>query len=222
MKFTIVALATFTGIASAQVVFDNTTSTFQCLGPAAGKDFCAGDSLETNIIIRCSGTTGQPGNCNDNLNGVSPVGVKSSALCYQTSNTTGDAACSFNGIAYPDSGAPFSIPGASSSSSASSTSTVYVSSSSSSAAVYTTIATTSTTAAVYTTSTPGSIVYVTGTTTVSTCTTSASSPTYPAGNSTGYTSSPTPPPPATNAAGSVGIQGGLFAGLLAFAGALLL
>lgn len=27
--------------------------------------YCAGDSLATNIIIRCSGTTGQPGNCND-------------------------------------------------------------------------------------------------------------------------------------------------------------
>ena len=44
--------------------FSNTTaSEFVCpLGKAA---FCAGTSLETNIIIRCNGTFGQPGNCDD-------------------------------------------------------------------------------------------------------------------------------------------------------------
>ena len=62
----------------------NGTTAFQCLGAAAGKDFCAAASLTSNIIIRCSGvsydplavamlsstltaaqTVGQPGNCND-------------------------------------------------------------------------------------------------------------------------------------------------------------
>lgn len=43
----------------------STNGTLQCLGPAADNNFCAGDSLQTNYIIRCVGTKGQPGNCND-------------------------------------------------------------------------------------------------------------------------------------------------------------
>jgi len=85
--------------------------TFTCAIPNG--DYCAGESLSTNIIIRCTNGIGQPGNCNDNLAGVPPVGVKPFAPCYQTSDVAGDAACSWNGIAYPDSGSPYPIPGAS-------------------------------------------------------------------------------------------------------------
>lgn len=103
--------------ADAQITV-NDNGTISC--PATGSAFCAGDSLSTNIIVRCPtpGGQGQPGNCNDNLAGVPPVGVKLFAPCYQTSPTAGDAACSYNGIAYPDSGASYAIPGASGSSSA--------------------------------------------------------------------------------------------------------
>ncbi|MCJ1281841.1 hypothetical protein MMC26_001164 [Xylographa opegraphella] len=87
----------------------NGNGSIQCPVAAAGKNFCAAASLTSNIIIRCSGTVGQPGNCNDNLAGVPPVGIKDFAPCYQSSPTTGDAACSYNGIAYPDSGPPFNI-----------------------------------------------------------------------------------------------------------------
>ncbi|MDI1488601.1 MAG: hypothetical protein OHK93_007876 [Ramalina farinacea] len=87
--------------------------TVTCTG--GGNAYCAADSLTTNIIIRCSGTKGQPGNCNDNLAFIPPVGVKTAALCYQTTPTSGDAACSFNGIVYPDTGSPFPINGTSNS-----------------------------------------------------------------------------------------------------------
>lgn len=110
----------FAAVAYGQATFNQTTGKFTCAIPNG--EYCAGDSLSSNIIIRCSNGVGQPGNCNDNLAGVPPVGVKTSALCYQTSANAGDAACSFNGIAYPDSGSPFSIPGSGASYSASSTS----------------------------------------------------------------------------------------------------
>ncbi|KAK3081436.1 hypothetical protein LTS18_006672 [Coniosporium uncinatum] len=100
--------------AQAQLAFDSSTGTYSCPVPEGA--YCAGDSLSTNIIIRCTSGTGQPGNCNDNLAGISPIGVKSSAQCYQTSVSAGDAACSFNGLAYPDSGMPYPIAGASNSS----------------------------------------------------------------------------------------------------------
>ncbi|KAK0515495.1 hypothetical protein JMJ35_001529 [Cladonia borealis] len=94
--------------ASAQAVFNPTTDAFVC--PSTGGNFCTGPSLSNNIIIRCTGTVGQPGNCNDNLAGIPPGGLKNSALCYQSSPTSGSAACSLNNIAYPDYGSPFPIP----------------------------------------------------------------------------------------------------------------
>ncbi|MCJ1314000.1 hypothetical protein MMC25_007680 [Agyrium rufum] len=94
---------------AAQISIAN-NGTIVCSGPAANQNFCAGNSLTSNIIIRCSKGIGYGGNCNDNLAGIPPVGVKSAALCYQTSPTAGNAACSFNGIVYPDSGPSFAIP----------------------------------------------------------------------------------------------------------------
>ncbi|OBT86081.1 hypothetical protein VE02_05722 [Pseudogymnoascus sp. 03VT05] len=63
--------------------------------------YCAGDSLKTNIIIRCTGLVGQPGNCNDNLAGEPPVGVQPS-LCYAPELHS--AACVKNCIVYGGSG----------------------------------------------------------------------------------------------------------------------
>jgi len=117
MKFTTISVAAaLIAATNAQVTFAD--GKFTCATP--NKDYCGGDSLNTNIIIRCTGTVGTPGNCNDNLAGIAPVGVKSDALCYQSSTTAGDAACSFEGTAYPDSGSPFKIGGGSVSSMASS------------------------------------------------------------------------------------------------------
>ncbi|KAF3906888.1 hypothetical protein ABW21_db0209128 [Orbilia brochopaga] len=226
MKFTTFALVAASAV-SAQVTFNSGDNTFSCLGAAAGKNFCAGNSLSSNIIIRCTGEKGQPGNCNDNLAGIPPVGVKSAALCWQTSDTSGDANCSFNGTVYPDNGsAPFPIPSGSASSSAS----VYASSTSSivyaasSSAVYVPPAGNATTTA------GGSTMYtVTATTTTTSCptTTLAAGPTGgsytppPAGNST-YTSQLPIPTQAGSGAGSLIVRDGVALGAVALIGFLLL
>jgi len=82
-------------VASALAVSNCTSTIYNC--PATGSfNVCAGDSLKTNIIIRCVNGCPQPGNCNDNLAGVPPVGVKTDAFCYQDSATAGNAQCTFN------------------------------------------------------------------------------------------------------------------------------
>ncbi|KAJ9165425.1 hypothetical protein NKR19_g433 [Coniochaeta hoffmannii] len=87
-------------VASAQVTVDN--GTYTCSKPNVA--FCAGDSMKTDIIIRCDSTgQGQPGRCSDNLAGEPPVGVQP-ALCYQSDATTGDAACEKNCVVYGGSG----------------------------------------------------------------------------------------------------------------------
>jgi len=62
----------------------------------------------------------------DNLAGQAPLGVNPS-LCYQTSTTTGDAACSKNGTVYPDSGSSFPLPSNNSATSSSAAGTAPVS-----------------------------------------------------------------------------------------------
>ncbi|KAK1754642.1 hypothetical protein QBC47DRAFT_222782 [Echria macrotheca] len=84
-------------VVSAQVTYNSTDGTFTCA--VADKNYCAGDSLGTDIIIRCTGTKGQPGRCTDNLAGEPPLGVQP-ALCYQSSPTAGDAACEKNCVVY--------------------------------------------------------------------------------------------------------------------------
>jgi len=60
--------------------------------------------------VRCNGTVGIPSNCNVDLSQRPPVGLSSSP-CVQTNATSGDAACSKNGILYPASGAYQPIAG---------------------------------------------------------------------------------------------------------------
>ncbi|KAF2138067.1 uncharacterized protein K452DRAFT_361541 [Aplosporella prunicola CBS 121167] len=95
------------GAVHGQVTYNGESGIFTCA--TASGAYCSGDSLSSNIIIRCSGGVGIPGNCNDNLAGITPVGVKTSALCYQTSPTAGDAVCSFNNVGYPGNAAAFAI-----------------------------------------------------------------------------------------------------------------
>jgi hypothetical protein len=88
-----IIIAASAAFASAQVVYNSTTGQFVCPASNPNGTFCAGDSLSTNIIFRCVNGIGGPGNCNDNLSGYPPVGVNY-APCWQTSSTSGDAACS--------------------------------------------------------------------------------------------------------------------------------
>ncbi|PNH40096.1 hypothetical protein VD0004_g6843 [Verticillium dahliae] len=96
-------------LATAQVTYNETTGVFTCAEPNVA--YCAGDSLGTDIIIRCNGASiGQPGRCTNNLAGQPPIGVNP-ALCFQTSKTSGDAACEKNCIVYPEDGSkPFTLP----------------------------------------------------------------------------------------------------------------
>ncbi|CAL3968570.1 unnamed protein product, partial [Diplocarpon coronariae] len=66
---------------------DPTSGKFVCPAENPNGAFCAGDSLSTNIIIRCQDGVGQPGNCNDNLAGYFPYGVQF-APCWQSSPTS--------------------------------------------------------------------------------------------------------------------------------------
>jgi hypothetical protein len=71
---------------------DASTGVYTCdLNPNGA--YCAGDSLSSPIIIRCANGVGQPGNCNENTAGYYPYGDVGDSLCYQTSDTSGDAAC---------------------------------------------------------------------------------------------------------------------------------
>merc|ERR1711881_741820 len=86
--------------------YDDATGKFICPADKPNGAFCAGDSLGTNIIIRCTDGVGQPGNCNDNLAGYPPVGVQP-ALCVSCGLGQGIAACSKDGTVYGASGAGF-------------------------------------------------------------------------------------------------------------------
>ncbi|MCJ1357451.1 MAG: hypothetical protein MMC33_007447 [Icmadophila ericetorum] len=112
-SFIVAAAIVVAAISGASAQFTiNPNGTITCAASDPNGDFCAGASLSTNIIIRCTSGVGQAGNCNDNLAGVPPVGVKDFAPCFQSSPTAGDAVCSFNGIGYPSNGsASFPLPG---------------------------------------------------------------------------------------------------------------
>ncbi|KAK3945891.1 hypothetical protein QBC46DRAFT_62321 [Diplogelasinospora grovesii] len=97
---TAAVLALAATLASAQVTI-NGDGSYTCAQPNAA--YCGGDSLKTDIIIRCYGTSGTAGRCSDNLSGEPPVG-NSIALCWQTSTTSGDAACEKNCVVYGGSG----------------------------------------------------------------------------------------------------------------------
>ena len=60
---------------------------YSCPNPFG--NFCVSD----NIILRCHKGIGRPGNCNNNLAGASSRGNAYSP-CWETSPTSGDAACS--------------------------------------------------------------------------------------------------------------------------------
>jgi hypothetical protein len=95
-------VATSAALASAQVTFNSTTGKYNCAKPNVA--YCAGDSLKTDIIIRCDANSiGQPGRCTDNLDGEPPVGLFT-ALCWTSGATAGDAACEKNCVVYGGSG----------------------------------------------------------------------------------------------------------------------
>ncbi|KAL8993449.1 MAG: hypothetical protein Q9169_006336 [Polycauliona sp. 2 TL-2023] len=102
-------LAVLTAAANAQVFYNTTTRMLEC--PPGRNAFCDDYlPLSSNVIIRCYGRRAVPANCNDNLAGVYPIGIKDSAKCFDSLN--GVVACSYNGFVYPDGGNPYQLPAA--------------------------------------------------------------------------------------------------------------
>ncbi|TKA73705.1 hypothetical protein B0A55_05477 [Friedmanniomyces simplex] len=98
MKFTTtLAAAGLAALVSAQGPIFNANGTFTCPDPQGA--YCAG----ANIIIRCTNGVGQPGNCDDNLDGEPPMGLNY-APCFSCGANSSRSACSKNGIVYPGSG----------------------------------------------------------------------------------------------------------------------
>jgi hypothetical protein len=211
-------------VVSAQVTYNSTDGTFTCA--VADKAYCAGDSLGTDIIIRCTGTKGQPGRCTDvcaellgretrwltwkqNLAGAPPLGVQP-ALCYQSSPTAGDAACEKNCVVYGASSS-FTLPAA--------VCTPYYTATSSIAASTSSTPTKPTTTTTWSQSASQSAT-ATDECETTTMTTSTVHPTYPPppphGNNSTVTSHPTgttTPPPVATGAGAVNNAAGALAAL---------
>ncbi|KAK4228736.1 hypothetical protein QBC38DRAFT_474202 [Podospora fimiseda] len=78
--------------------------TWICPSSTPNGVYCAGTSLETDIIIRCTNGIGQPGRCGNNLVGQPPVGNIGIARCWSTPSNNGTAACEKNCIVYASSG----------------------------------------------------------------------------------------------------------------------
>ncbi|KAH8881568.1 hypothetical protein GQ53DRAFT_848135 [Thozetella sp. PMI_491] len=96
MKNTAFLLLASAVAVSAQLTLEN--NTYTCGKPNVA--YCAGDSLKTDIIVRCDNKGhGQPGRCGDNLAGQPPVG-NTPSLCVQSDEIVGDAACEKNCVVY--------------------------------------------------------------------------------------------------------------------------
>ncbi len=80
MKKSILLAATAAALVGAQATYNNVTGKFDCAQPNVA--YCAGDSLKTDIIIRCDANKiGQPGRCSD-------VGMPSLSLSLRTALTS--------------------------------------------------------------------------------------------------------------------------------------
>ncbi len=80
MKTVAFLVAAGAALASAQATYNETTGKFTCAKPNVA--YCAGDSLKTDIIIRCDSTgVGQPGRCSDVCFSLNPFLGSQSVSC---------------------------------------------------------------------------------------------------------------------------------------------
>ncbi|KAL8305059.1 hypothetical protein RB597_004004 [Gaeumannomyces tritici] len=105
MKFTAaMMLAASATLATAQITVD-ANGVIKCPKALAGS-FCVGESLLTKTIATCDANgIGKRGLCSEFLAEKPPYG-SNDALCYQSSDVSGDAACVKGGIVYENSGTP--------------------------------------------------------------------------------------------------------------------
>lgn len=93
---------------TAQVI-RNANGTYTCA--LSSGSYCASSSLTSNLIIRCNDYIGTVSNCDTRLASKAPSGEQYSP-CWQTSVIAGNAACTKNGIVYPDGNntTPYPVP----------------------------------------------------------------------------------------------------------------
>lgn len=93
---------------TAQVI-KNANGTYTCA--LSSGSYCASSSLTSNLIIRCNDHIGTVSNCDTRLASKLPTGEQYSP-CWQTSVIAGNAACTKNGIVYPDGNntTPYPVP----------------------------------------------------------------------------------------------------------------
>ncbi|KAJ9293489.1 hypothetical protein DTO271G3_7754 [Paecilomyces variotii] len=109
IAFILVWIIIFGAPVSGQVDGDLAAGTLIC--STVGGTYCDGQSMETATFISClSLSVAEFHSCNALLVDVLPDDFKQSALCYQSSESAGDAVCAFNGTGYFLDGSRFSLP----------------------------------------------------------------------------------------------------------------
>jgi hypothetical protein len=94
-------------LTNAQLAYDVATQSLKCAMPSGV--YCVGDSLTQSYIAHCTNGIATISCCTAELSSLPPLGLKPTALCFQSSTTTGDASCALNGTIYPPHG-PAALP----------------------------------------------------------------------------------------------------------------
>ncbi|KAE9980207.1 hypothetical protein EG328_000441 [Venturia inaequalis] len=105
MKTTTTTLSTLLSSAlltTAQLSYDPSTQSLKCA--LQNGTYCLGDSLSQPYIAHCNAGVATISCCTSSLSSLPPLGLKQTALCFQSSSTTGDASCALNGTIYTPKG----------------------------------------------------------------------------------------------------------------------
>lgn len=104
---TLASLLSSALLTNAQLAYDLSTQSLQCAQPNGV--YCVGDSMSQSYIAHCNAGIATISCCTSELSALPPLGLKPTALCFQSSTTTGDASCALNGTIYPPKG-PTALP----------------------------------------------------------------------------------------------------------------
>ncbi|OJJ42872.1 hypothetical protein ASPZODRAFT_147038 [Penicilliopsis zonata CBS 506.65] len=93
-----------------QVAYDPVTNALVC--SKAGGSFCIGKSLDATTMASCvSATVVEVRSCGIQLAQIIPSDLRFAAVCFESSPSSGDAVCAFNGTGYTLSNEPVPVPG---------------------------------------------------------------------------------------------------------------
>lgn len=104
---TLASLLSSALLTNAQLAYDSSTQSLKCALPNG--IYCVGESMSQSYIAHCNNGTATISCCTSELSSLPPLGPKPTALCFQSSITSGDASCVLNGTVYPPKG-PASLP----------------------------------------------------------------------------------------------------------------